>query len=162
MGWRDLIVTSQPRLNAPPQPTRGNFEDIGNIELKYENKSSLSLENSPQNSIPPNASSISSKPSTSASLDPVESSGPTAPLTSGWLVAYRDQHGILRGGCDDRAHGTVQDCTWDGVAWTVILTDRQQLPLTAICSVGRTNPVGEVLAAWTVRGHGYDGNKGRG
>jgi hypothetical protein len=56
----------------------------------------------------------------------------------------------------------VQSCTWDGAAWTVILTDRQQLPLTAIRSVGRTNAADDVVAAWTVREHGYDGNEGQG
>ena len=77
-------------------------------------------------------------------------------------MAYRDREGRLRGGCDDRAHGTVQSCIWDGAAWTVILTDRQQLPLTAIRSVGRTNAADDVVAAWTVREHGYDGNEGQG
>ena len=162
MGWRDFIVTSQPKLVAPSHPIKGNCEDIEDIEPRYTKKSSLSLENSSQNSMPATASSISSKPSISASLDPIEPTEPKAPIPSGWLVVYRDQAGILRGGWDDRLHGTVQCCAWDGAAWMVILTDEQQFSLTAIRSVGRTNMGGDVVAAWTVREHGYDGDEGQG
>jgi hypothetical protein len=95
-------------------------------------------------------------------LDSNSLDGPMPPLQPGWLVVYRERTGVLCGGCEDRAHGTVQSCTWDGAAWTVILTDWQRLPLTAIRSVGRTNAVGDVVAAWTVREHGYDGNEGQG
>jgi hypothetical protein len=79
------------------------------------------------------------------------------PLGSGWLVVYRDRDWVLCGGCDDHAHGTVQSCEWDGTAWTVCLTDGQHLPLRAIRSVGQTDAAGNVVAAWTVRDHGYDG-----
>jgi hypothetical protein len=92
------------------------------------------------------------------------------PLQPGWFVVYHSRTPVLYekqwvyplcGGCNDRVHGTVQKCAWDGVAWTVILTDEQRLPLQAIVSVGRTNAAGEVLAAWTVREHGYDGEEGQ-
>ena len=82
---------------------------------------------------------------------------PISPLQPGWLVAYRDREGRLCGGADDREHGTVQTCTWDGATWTVTLTDGQTLPLRAILSVGETDTEGRVVAAWTVRPHGYDG-----
>lgn len=85
---------------------------------------------------------------------------PTTPLAPGWLVAYRDRQGVLCGGCDDRPHGTVQECQWSGMAWTVHLTDGQQLPLLSIRSVGKTDGEGRLVAAWTVRECGYDGMKG--
>lgn len=82
---------------------------------------------------------------------------PDAPLQPGWLVVYRDQRGVLCGGYDDRQHGTVRGCTWDGAAWCVTLADGQTLTLAAILSVGKTDAAGHVVAAWTVRTHGYDG-----
>lgn len=91
---------------------------------------------------------------------PVATPQPILQIRPGWLVAYRDRHGTLSGGCDDRKHGTVRECQWDGMAWTVLLTDGQWLPLTSIRSVGKTNGEGKIVAAWTVREHGYDG-KGR-
>ena len=56
-------------------------------------------------------------------------------------------------------NGTVHECQWDGMAWTVPLTDGQRLPLTRIRSVGKTDGEGKVVAAWSVRKHGYDGMK---
>ena len=82
---------------------------------------------------------------------------PTLPLQPGWLVAYRDQLGGLCGGCDDRQHGTVQECRWTAGAWTVYLTDGQEMPLSIIRSVGQTDDAGQIVAAWTVKEHGYDG-----
>ena len=85
-------------------------------------------------------------------LDPVVLDGPQAPLRPGWLVSYRNQRGMLCGGCDDRQHGTVGECCWTARGWAVHLTDGHQLPLTTIRGV--TKPDG---TAWTVREHGYDG-----
>ena len=91
---------------------------------------------------------------------------PAPPLQAGWLVAYRSDtyvlfHGQfvqpLCGGADDRAHGTVQACTWNGTGWIVILTDGQRLPLSLIRSVGKTDETGLIVSAWTVRDHGADG-----
>jgi hypothetical protein len=39
----------------------------------------------------------------------------------------------------------------------VTLMDGQRLPMSAVRSVAKTDDVGAVLAAWTVREHGYDG-----
>ena len=50
---------------------------------------------------------------------------------------------------------------WDGMAWTVLLTDGQRLPLTSIRSVGHTDSVGQIVAAWSVREHGLDGHRRR-
>ena len=80
---------------------------------------------------------------------------PDPPLQSGWLVAYLDRRGTLCGGCDDREHGTVHECRWGGKAWMVMLTDGQRLPLSAIRAVGHTEQDGRLVAAWTVRDHGY-------
>jgi hypothetical protein len=83
---------------------------------------------------------------------------PVTPIRPRWLVAYRDRQGRLCGGSDDRAHGTVKECRWDGTGWTVHLTDGQQMPLSLIRAVGKTDDTGQILAAWTVREHGADGN----
>jgi hypothetical protein len=82
---------------------------------------------------------------------------PAAPLQAGWLVVYRDRQGRLCGGADDREHGTVQACEWGWNGWTVLLTDGQRLPLSLIRSVGQIDQNGKLLAAWTVREHGLDG-----
>lgn len=81
------------------------------------------------------------------------------PLQSGWLVVYRYRRLALCGGTDDREHGTVRACRWNGNGWTVLLTDGQQLPLSLIRAVGQTNETGRLIAAWTVREHGYDGQR---
>ena len=86
-----------------------------------------------------------------------ESTAPMPPLQPGWRVVYRDHRGVLCGGCDDRQHGTVQECRWKMGGWTVHLTDGQWLPLTNIRSVGKTDGKGKLVAAWTVREHGYGG-----
>ena len=82
---------------------------------------------------------------------------PEEPLQPGWLVSYRDQRGALCGGCDDRQHGTIQECRWTAGAWTVHLTDGQEMPLSIVRSVGQTDDAGQIVAAWTVKEHGYDG-----
>jgi hypothetical protein len=87
---------------------------------------------------------------------------PIEPLQEGWLVVYRDRAGRLAGGCDDRVNGTVAACTRDGGRWSVRLTNGQSIPLTLVRSVVKTDPSGQVLAAWTVREHDYDGEGGRG
>jgi len=83
---------------------------------------------------------------------------PVSPLQPGWLVVYQNRGLALCGGFDDREHGTVEACQWDGQTWTVKLTDGQHLSLIAIRSVGQTDSTGRLVAAWTVREHGYDGS----
>lgn len=94
-------------------------------------------------------------------LDPVAISGPIPPLQPGWLVVYRDQRGALCGGCDDRQHGTVDACRMDRNGWTLSLTDGQEMPLSVIRSVGQTDEAGQIIAVWTTREHGYDGERGQ-
>ncbi|MEO7860585.1 MAG: hypothetical protein ABIU05_09090 [Nitrospirales bacterium] len=84
---------------------------------------------------------------------------PVSPLQPGWSVTYRDTGGRLCGGADDRGFGTVKECRWHGNGWTVELTDGRQLHLSRIRAVGRTDSTGKIVAAWTVRSHGYNGEK---
>lgn len=93
-------------------------------------------------------------------LDPVPPSGSIPPLLPGWVVSYRDRDGRLCGGCDDRDHGTVRECRWEGRAWAVHLTDRAAIPLSHVRSVGQTDEAGQIVAAWCVREHGFDGETG--
>ena len=83
---------------------------------------------------------------------------PQAPILSGWLVTYRDKTGKLCGGAEDRDHGTVQACRWEGGQWTLYLKDSQRLSLWQVVGVAKTEATGQVIAAWTVREHGSDGN----
>lgn len=82
-----------------------------------------------------------------------------SPIHPGWLVVYRGKDGRLRGGCDDRSHGTVAKGTWRGSGWTFTLTDGTVLPAKAIVSVGKTTRNGQVISAWVVRPHGLDGDR---
>jgi hypothetical protein len=88
---------------------------------------------------------------------PQNDRAPTPPLQPGWLVVYRDRRGVLCGGGEDREHGTVEECRWAGNGWTVHLIDWQRLPLSSLHSVGKTDSTGQIVAAWTVQAHGYDG-----
>ena len=83
---------------------------------------------------------------------PQPANEPTPPHQPNWLVAYRDGRDTLCGGCDDREHGTVKDCRWEGNGWTVELTDGQRIPLCIVRGV--TNLDG---SACKVREHSYDG-----
>ncbi len=84
---------------------------------------------------------------------------PASPIKPGWLVAYRGPGGKLRGGCDDREHGTVQTGERREAAWTFTLTDGTVLPARAIVSVAQVAQNGRIVAAWTVRNFGLDGER---
>src|SRR5690349_21530133 len=73
-----------------------------------------------------------------------QAESPMVPILPGWLVTYRNSKGHLCGGAEDRAHGTVQGCGWDGARWTVSLTDGQRVPLWLICAVGQTDANGRL------------------
>lgn len=81
------------------------------------------------------------------------------PILPGWLVAYRGPDGKLRGGCDDREHGTVETGERREAAWTFTLTDGRVLPARAIVSVAQVAQNGRIVAAWTVRNFGLDGER---
>ena len=85
----------------------------------------------------------------------------TEPLQPGWLVVYRDRAGRLAGGCDDRGRGVVKECRWNGSAWLVRLTNGGTLALRSVLSVGKTDATGKIIAAWTVRECGVDGEGGQ-
>ena len=75
------------------------------------------------------------------------------PLQPGCLVTYRDEDWRLCGGADERDAGTVLECC-HGI---VLLTNGQRVPLHRILAVAKTDEHGRILAAWTVREHGHDG-----
>ena len=62
------------------------------------------------------ADSNGSDEPTTLALKPPDKETPThvPPLQPGWLVVYRDRQGVLCGGPDDREHGTVDRCVWNG------------------------------------------------
>ena len=99
-------------------------------------------------------------PDEGADEEVIDLAPPVAPLQPFWAVTYRDADGRLRGGSDDKAHGTVKACRWQGNNWTVELTDGQRLDLWRIRAVGRTDSLGQIVSAWTVREHGLDGSQG--
>lgn len=84
---------------------------------------------------------------------------PLPPIQPGWLVEYRDQAGRPCGGSDQREHGTVESCEWDGQTGEVILTDGQAVPVSHVRGVVETRPDGEIISAWETQRHGLDGRK---
>jgi hypothetical protein len=82
---------------------------------------------------------------------------PLSPILPGWLIAWRDRAGRLRGGCDDRAHGTVREAQWGADGWTFTLSSGEVVPMRRVVSVGRTDATGQLVASWEVRGCGLDG-----
>ena len=95
--------------------------------------------------------------STEPLVAPLNPPAPTAPLQVGWLIAYRDRKGRLRGGSDERPYGTVTGCHWSGESWRVTVLNGTSVSLSRITSVGKTDHTGAVVAAWTVREHGHNG-----
>lgn len=93
------------------------------------------------------------------SLEPRENDGQKteSPIHPGWLVAYRDRDGRLRGGCDDREHGTVKEGLRSNLGWVFTLTDGSTLTGKQILSVAEVGKDSQVLRAWLVHRHGLDG-----
>jgi hypothetical protein len=150
MSWRDFIVTSQPGQTTLSPSREGDCVDIVDSVLSKEKKNSSSYkDSSPQILTPRNEATKTTKPPESI---------PLPPLCPGWLVAYRDRTGCLRGGCEERDAGTVETCRWDGSAWTVCLANGETVPLRRVVSVGKIDADGRLVAAWQVRAHGIDGN----
>jgi hypothetical protein len=130
------------------------FENIEDIALKVD-KGNISSHSGPLPSISeaPTTYSKSSAPARTVTHQHAW------PLQPGWIVAYRDQFGMLRGGCDEFERAIVMECQFDGVVWKVRLLGGEEVDLRAIRSVAKTDDNGEVIAAWTVRECGYDGEK---
>jgi hypothetical protein len=162
MGWRELLPQSRKTGDhqSSQMPKRGNIAHIADIALQEDKLSSYLLYRDSSQSTPIDAESAkSAKPTSShTDTDKLPSEPVIPPIQAGWLVVYHNAQGALCGGCLDRDHGTVESCSWDGV-WRVRLTDGTQLPLAVIRAVARTDKTGQVLAAWTVREHGYDGEE---
>lgn len=94
-------------------------------------------------------------------ISPTEADAlPQPPLPAHCFVTWRDDGGRLCGGWEERAENTVQACTWNGTAWTVVLQCGVEIPLKAVVAVGKLNEEGRLIGAWTVRGAGYDGEGG--
>ena len=96
-------------------------------------------------------------PALSAEDGPPSGAAHIPPLNPGWLVVYRDKTGKLRGGTDEREHGTVKECQWNSAGWRLLLTNGEHLSLLSIRAVGQTSKEGRLVAAWTVRECGLDG-----
>lgn len=154
MGWRDLIVSSKPCTGVPGKPAEGHSVYFVGFVSKYDLERSLSIQDSLQDSTPSKAPTKYTKPT----LATDEVTAPIAPLQPGWLVAYSDPQGRLRGGCDERDHGTIAKMTWGHGSWTVCLVSGEALPLARVRSVAKTDNEGRVIAAWTTRDHGFNGD----
>ena len=148
MGWRYIIlepeaVRSYPQKEQKEQnhPPEVSFADIADIADSSEGVPSTSIE-------PVEAVALPS---------PVTISQPIPPIRPGWLVTYRDAGGRVRGGCDERDHGTVAAMAYSLSGWTVTLTDGTRLPLSVVRAVAQTDSTGQVVEAWLVRAHGVDG-----
>ena len=83
---------------------------------------------------------------------------PAPPLPLYCFVTYIDSSGRLCGGWDERNACTVRQCHGSGAACQVELSNRDFIPLQAVRAVGQLNAEGRLVAVWTVRDHGYDGN----
>jgi len=83
--------------------------------------------------------------------------GLSPPIEPGSLVVYRDSDGTLRGGCDERQHGTIWKAHWSDDGWSFTLTDGTVLVDKAVISVAEVGTDGRIVAAWAVRDYGIDG-----
>lgn len=82
---------------------------------------------------------------------------PTSLIQPGWLVTYRAPDGRLQGGDLDRHHGALATSAYGAHGWIFTLTDGQAVHVSSIRGVSRTVADGRIVAAWTVREHGLDG-----
>ena len=82
---------------------------------------------------------------------------PEPPICPGWLIAYRAVDGHLVGGEVDRLAGTVTQAEYRPPGWRFQVANGAWVPMAAIRSVAKTDPHGQVVAAWEVRAHGLDG-----
>lgn len=82
---------------------------------------------------------------------------PISPIPAGRLISYRGPDGRLCGGDLDRGRGTVAGSEYGPQGWVFTLSDGHSVSLSAIRGVTRLSSDGQVVEAWTVRAHGYDG-----
>jgi hypothetical protein len=98
-------------------------------------------------------------PAVGRSAPPLMDEPPASPLPHHCFVTYIDARGALCGGWDERGTSRVTQCHGTGGNCQVELSDGRRIPLRSIRAVGQTDAAGNLLAAWTVREHGYDGNR---
>lgn len=103
-------------------------------------------------------------PGPAPSIQPENSSSPVdappSPLPPHCFATYTDSTGRLRGGWDERTACTVKQCLGVGADCKVELSNGATIPLRAIRAVGQLSAEGRLIAAWTVREHGYNGDNG--
>jgi hypothetical protein len=142
-NWRTVLKTttaSQNPQNPQNEDRKAVFEDIANIEESISTK-----EEQPALAVTPH------------SLAAESAEPPSSPLPRYCFVTYTDRQGRLYGGWNDRQKASVTHCVWSERGWSVHLSDGQAIPLAAVRCVGQTNEQGDLIAAWSVREHGYDG-----
>jgi hypothetical protein len=151
MKWRHYLSTA----NAKKGLKDCHFENIEDIALKADRGSIASHLDpiSPLPAVPTTYSKSSESPSRTVTNEH------RWPLQPGWVIGYRDRFGTLRGGFDELQRSTVIECQFNGLTWMVRLSGGEEVDLRSIKSVAKTNDDGAVSAAWTVREHGYDGEK---
>lgn len=82
---------------------------------------------------------------------------PVPPLPARCFVTWHDSNGKLCGGWDDRDTSIVKRCHGTGATSQVELSNGKTIPLRSVRAVGQLNAEGRLIAAWTVRAHGYEG-----
>jgi hypothetical protein len=143
IDWRTILKATSYTQNAQNEqntPERDDFADIADIAY------SISRQETP-----------TAVPVVDPSARSLVIERPASPLPSHCFVTYTDSQGRLRGGWDEQATSTVRGCHGMGQGCEVELSDGRRIPLRSIRAVGQTNENGRLMAAWTVRVHGYDG-----
>ena len=82
---------------------------------------------------------------------------PPAQVHAGWLVAFRDASGRLRGGWDEPEHATVKEVRHTAGGCCLTLVDGTVLKERQVVSVAETDAAGRVLAAWRTARFGLTG-----
>ena len=146
MHWRDLM-TAPPEILPHPQNTQNtqNGESRGIIADIADKVAAEKV------------APVSTPPIQAGEGSPLPVPPPIPPLQPGWRIVFMTHQWKLAGGHDDPDHGTVKACCWIAGAWTVQITDGQEIPLSRIRSVAAMDYKGRLMRAWTVREHGYDG-----
>jgi hypothetical protein len=145
INWRTILKApsyTQNTQNEQNTPEQDNFADIADIAHSITSQT-------PAPAVPMVDHSATSATSLIAG-------GPASPLPTYCFVTYTDCHGRLCGGGDERATSTVKGCHGTGQGCEVELSDGRRIPLRSIRAVCQTNEDGRLVAAWTVREHGYD------
>jgi hypothetical protein len=82
---------------------------------------------------------------------------PPTPVRPGWLVAFRDASGRLRGGCKEPEQGTVKEARFIADGWCLTVMDGTVLKARQVVAVTETDSAGRVVAAWQTARFGLTG-----